>query len=400
LHLHPQAGRSLLAIGPKEDEMTETFRLGRIAGVRVGVNWSVVVIFALISLGLAAGRFPTIYPDLPSAAYSTAGLVAGLVFFASLLAHELAHAVVARRHGVEVEAITLWLFGGVAKLKGEPATPAGDLQVAAVGPLVSLVLAAAFAALTLVLDAAGAPGLVAGVTGWLALINVVLAVFNLVPAAPLDGGRILRAVWWWRTGDRTRAAVGAAQAGRVFGWVLIAGGVALALLGGGIGGLWMALIGWFITNAARSEQHYAEVSHTLAGLQVRDVMSPDPTVVPAGLDVGSFIDHYVFAHRYSTFPVVDTAGAPVGLVTLGRVKSVAADRRAVTTVGQVAVPLASVTVVAPDAVLVEVLSTLTAGAEGRALVVEQGRVVGIVSPADVMRRIEVADLAGPPPAGG
>ena len=222
-----------------EVAMSETFRLGHIFGVRVGVNWSVVVIFALITIGLAAGRFPLLYPDLAAGAYVTAGLVAGVVFFASLLAHEMAHAVVAKRNGVAVEAITLWLFGGVAKLKGEPTTPGADFRVAAIGPAVSLVLALVFALLGLLLDAVGAPELIVGVALWLGLINVVLAVFNLVPAAPLDGGRILRSLVWWRTGDRTRAAITAAHAGRVFGWFLIAVGVGTAGLGAGIGGLWL-----------------------------------------------------------------------------------------------------------------------------------------------------------------
>lgn len=381
--------------------MTETFRLGRIARVRVGVNWSVIVIFTLIALGLAAGRFPILYPGLPTVAYSAAGLVAGLVFFASLLAHELAHAIVARRNGVGVEAITLWLFGGVAKLEGEPATPAADFRVAAVGPGVSLVLAAGFGVLAVVAAALSAPDLVVGVVGWLALINAVLAVFNLVPAAPLDGGRILRAVLWWRTGDRTRAAVGAARAGRTFGWFLIAFGVAVAVFGGGIGGLWLALIGWFITTAARSEEEYARVSGSLSGVRVSDVMSANPTVVPSETTVADFIDRYVFSHRYSTFPVVGPAGVPAGLVTLRHVKTIPAADRTTLRVADVAAPMDRVAVVAPADPLADVLPRMSSGAEGRAVVVAHNQIVGIVSPVDVMRRLEVAELsAWSPPTGG
>jgi len=377
-----------------EISMTETFRLGHILGVRVGVNWSVVVIFTLITVGLAAGRFPLLYPDLPAGAYVAAGLVAGVVFFGSLLAHELAHAVVARRNDVSVEAITLWLFGGVAKLEGEPATPGADFRVAAVGPAVSLVLAVLFALLGLVLDVAGAPELVVGVALWLGLINAVLAVFNLVPAAPLDGGRILRALLWWQSGDRTRAAVSAARAGRGFGWFLIAAGVGIAVLGGGIGGLWLAFIGWFITMAARGEEDYARMSSTLAGVTVGDVMSADPVTVPAGTTVDRFIDDYVFAHNFSTFPVIDSGGRPVGLVALRDIKAMPVGKRASTTVEDVAVPLPWVTVVTTEQLAVDVLPRMAATTSGRALVMTGNTVVGLVSPVDVMRRLEVAELRG------
>lgn len=187
--------------------MTETVRLGRLFGVDVGVNWSVFVIFALISFGLAAGRFPVVHPDHPPSAYLAAGLAAGLIFLLSLFAHELSHAVVARRNGVGCDGITLWLFGGVARLTGEPDSPGADLRIAGIGPLVSLMLGGLFAAATGVLVAFDGPELVAAVLAWLALINIVLAVFNLAPAAPLDGGRILRAAVWKFSGDRHRAAV-------------------------------------------------------------------------------------------------------------------------------------------------------------------------------------------------
>lgn len=374
--------------------MSETFRLGHIFGVRVGVNWSVVVIFALITIGLAAGRFPLLYPDLAAGAYVAAGLVAGVVFFASLLAHEMAHAVVAKRNGVPVEAITLWLFGGVAKLEGEPTTPGADFRVAAVGPAVSLVLALVFALLGLLLDAVGAPELIVGVALWLGLINVVLAVFNLVPAAPLDGGRILRSLVWWRTGDRTRAAITAAHAGRVFGWFLIAAGVGIAVLGAGIGGLWLAFIGWFITMAARGEEDYARMSGTLAGVTVGEVMSPDPVTVPSGTTVDHFIDEYVFAHNFSTFPVVGESGNPVGVIALRDVKAMPPAQRAVATVEDLAVPLPWVTVVTTEQLAVEVLPRMAATASGRALVIAGNKVVGVVSPVDVMRRLEVAELRG------
>lgn len=201
--------------------MREHIRLGRVAGVDVGLNYSVLAIFLLITLGLATGRFPALFPDQAQVSYWVAGLAAGMLFFVSLLTHEVSHAVVARHFGLEVDTITLWLFGGVANLEGEAPDPAAELRIAGVGPLVSLVLAGAFWIVAVGLAAAGLPGLVADVSVWLAVINLMLAVFNVMPAAPLDGGRILRAFLWRRRGDRTSAAITAARAGRGFGWFVV-----------------------------------------------------------------------------------------------------------------------------------------------------------------------------------
>jgi len=194
--------------------MEETFRRGRIAGIRVGINWSVLVIFALIAYGLAGQYLPRVYPREGVAAYVVAGVTAAVVFVASLLAHEIAHALVAWRNGVSVEGITLWLFGGVARLSGEAPSPGAEVRIAGVGPLVSLVLGLGFGAAAAIAAAAGVSGLALAALEWLGGVNIALAVFNVVPAAPLDGGRLLRAVVWWRTGDRRKATAVASRAGR------------------------------------------------------------------------------------------------------------------------------------------------------------------------------------------
>jgi Zn-dependent protease/CBS domain-containing protein len=370
--------------------MHEHVRLGQIAGVAVGFNWSVLAIFALVTLGLAAGQFPMAYPGRTTAAYAVAGLIAGTVFFLSLLAHEIAHALVARRNGVEVEGITLWMLGGVARLQGEPATPAADLRIAGAGPAVSLALAAGFALVGALLRTVGSEGLPLGVCTWLATINLVLAVFNLIPAAPLDGGRLLRAALWRLRGDRVSAAVTASRAGRRFGWLLVALGLVQFVMVG-VGGLWLMLLGWFITTAATAEEQQAELSDALAGVRVADVMSADPVAVPAGITVGRFLDAYVFTHRHSTFPVTDD-GRLVGLVTLARVKRVPIHQRDTTQVREVACPLADVPVVGPDDALSDLLPRMTEATDGRALVVDGERLVGLVSPSDVVRRLEIAAL--------
>ncbi|HSJ46054.1 MAG TPA: site-2 protease family protein [Euzebyales bacterium] len=356
----------------------------------MGFNWSVLVIFALVTLGLAAGQFPMVYPGRTTAAYALAGLIAGMLFFLSLLAHEIAHAVVARHNGVEVDGITLWMLGGVARLQGEPATPSAELRIAGVGPAVSLALAAGFALIGVGLRAIGSAGLPTGVCMWLATINLVLAVFNLIPAAPLDGGRLLRALLWRLRGDRVGAAVTASRAGRRFGWLLVALGLVQFVMADP-GGLWLMLLGWFITTAATAEEQQAEVTGALAGVRVADVMSPDPVTVPAEITVARFLDAYVFAHRHSTFPVTDD-GRLTGMVTLQRVKRIPVGRRAATPVGQVACPLADVPVARSDDALSDLLPRMTTATDGRALVVDGDRLVGLVSPSDVVRRLEIAAL--------
>ncbi|CAM5377356.1 site-2 protease family protein [Streptomyces hirsutus] len=364
--------------------MRATFVLGRIAGVRVGVHWSVLFIFGIIVFGLSQGRLPETHPGRAWALYWAAGLCTALVFFASLLAHELAHAVVARRNGVEVDDIVLWFLGGAARLRTEASSPGAELRIAGVGPLVSLLLGGLFALGAWLLDLASGPGVVVEMVAWLAGINVLLAVFNALPAAPLDGGRLLRAFLWWRTGDRLRATAGATAAGRVLGWLLVALGLIAFMRTGTFGALWLALIGWFLIAAATAEGRQAQLRGVLAGVPVRDAMTPEPLTVPADTTVAGFLTSARYRYRHSAFPVTDD-GVPVGLVTLDSARKVPqAEDRAVT-VREVMMPLSQTTVVGPDSPLADLLPRMEPGAEHRVLVVDDGRLVGIVSLSDVSR---------------
>jgi Zn-dependent protease len=374
--------------------MSASFRLGRIAGVPVGVNWSVLVIFALIAAGLSAGQFPNAYPDRSPWAYALAGISAAVVFLLGLLAHEVSHAVVAQRNGIPVKGITLWLFGGVAELQGEADSPGKELRIAGVGPLVSLLLGGVFAGVAALLAAGDADSLVVGTFGWLAGINVALAVFNILPAAPLDGGRLLRAALWKARGDRTWAAVVSARAGRVLGWLLIAFGLVQFLLGAAFGGLWLALIGWFLLGAAGAEERQAQVGEALAGVRVSDVMSTDPQTVPADLRVAEFIDRYLLGYRHTAFPLAED-GRPVGLVSLERVSQVPPDQRDRVGLREVACNEKDLTITNPEERLTDLLPRLSQCADGRALVVTEGRLVGIVSPSDVNRAMLRGSLRRP-----
>ncbi|HEX6969527.1 MAG TPA: site-2 protease family protein [Micromonosporaceae bacterium] len=371
--------------------MRASLPLGRIAGVPVGVNWSVLVIFVLIAFGLTATLLPNAYPGYPAWAYLLVGISAAFVFFAGLLAHEVSHAILAKRNGLEVGGITLWLFGGVAELRGEPRSPGADLRIAGVGPLVSLVIGLGFAVVAVGLALAGVEGLVVGAFSWLAGINVLLAVFNLLPAAPLDGGRVLRAALWKWRGDRTWAAIAAARAGRVFGVLLIVLGLWQFLIGAGFGGLWLALIGWFLIGAAAAEEQQARVGSALSGVRVRDVMTERPQTASPDLTVADFVDHYLFAYRHSTLPLAED-GQPVGLVTLDRVRRVPAEQRAATPLREVACQADELVTAGPDEPLSDLLPRLSECSDGRALVVSEGALVGIVSPSDISRAVQRSSL--------
>jgi Zn-dependent protease/predicted transcriptional regulator len=364
----------------------ETLSLGRIAGVRVGLHWSVLVIVVLVAVALARGRLPAAHPGRPAWAYWVPALLTSLVFLASLLAHELAHAVVARRNGVQVDGITLWMLGGAARLRTEAPTPGAELRIAAVGPLTSAVAGGLFTGLAVGLDALRVPGLVVEAVAWLAGINIVLAVFNALPAAPLDGGRLLRSYLWHRTGDRVRATRGASAAGRALGWLLVVGGFAAVLFAGNLSGLWSALIGWFLVSTATAEARQAELRGALRGVTVSRVMTRDPVTVPAGTTIGRFLAETPFDRfRHSAFPVLAPDGGVAGLVTVGIVNDVPPQDRSATTIGEVMRPLPDVVTAAPDDMVVDLLPRLQESRERRALVLDGGRLVGIVTQADISR---------------
>jgi Zn-dependent protease len=365
--------------------MKASFHLGRIAGIRVGVNWSVLVIFVLIAWGLAASRFPATYPQYSNATHIVAAVLTAVVFFISLLAHEISHAVVARRNGLHVEDITLWLFGGVARLSGEARNPGAELRIAGVGPLVSLLLGGVFLGVAALLRAGDYDGLLLAAFAWLGGINVALAAFNVIPAAPLDGGRLLRSLIWWRTGDRLKATRWASRAGQAFGWALVLLGLLGFLTGEGFGALWLALIGWFVVGAATAENQQATVRGRLGELAIRGVMTPNPETAPGSMTVEELLRSELIQHRHSSFPLTDDGGAVTGLVTFNQIRRVAPQARASTRLRDIACPLDQVAQARPDEPAADLLPRLSECAEGRALVFSDGALVGIVSPSDVSR---------------
>jgi|SRR5579884_98846 len=377
------------------DALRESIPLGRVLGVRVGLNWSMLLIFLLVAWSLADSLLPDTAPGNSAAAYWTAALAGTFLFYASLLAHELAHSVVARRYGVVVEGITLWLFGGVSRLHGDAPSARAELRIAAVGPLTSLGLAMAGVVVSMGLAMLDMPALVVSVAMWLAVVNGMLAVFNLLPAFPLDGGRVLRAVLWQRRHDQVSATRSAARAGVVLGWALsLLGGVELVVTGS-FGGLWLMFIGWFVVGAARTEATQSILHEALRGVRVADVMSTSPVLAPDWIVLREFLDGYALRHRFTTFPVRDFAGHVVGLVALSQVKPAAGDSRDAVQVRDVMWPLDQVPTARPDEALTELLERMNAYPATRALVFDAERLVGIVSPSDVSRMLQVAALRRP-----
>ncbi|MGW5723384.1 site-2 protease family protein [Amycolatopsis sp. NPDC003865] len=372
--------------------MGEEIRLGRVAGFPVALHWSVLVTLWLFTWSLAYYTLPAEAPGHATATYWVAGAGGAVLLLGSILTHELAHAIVARRAGVEVKHLTIWLFGGVATFGSEVKDPRGDFRIAASGPATSLGLAAGFGGGAAVLNAVGVAHIVTTVAWWLAGFNALVGLFNLLPGAPLDGGRILRAYLWRRHGDRARAALGATRAGRILAFGSIGLGLVEFLLGYFMSGLWMIFIGWFLHTAARAEETQVRTRQMLAGVRVGDVMSSPPHTGPGRLTVDAFVDQYVLGKRYSAYPVVGPDGRIEGLITLARLRAVRPGDRASTLVREAAIPLAQVRTATPDQPLSEILPGLSPDTGGRVLVFDGDRLAGIVTPTDVARTIAAHEL--------
>lgn len=374
--------------------MNENLSLGRIAGIHVGLNWSLLVVAGLIAWSLAVGILPFSAPGHTSAAYWTAGLISAFVYLASLLAHELAHSVVATRFGVRVEGITLWLFGGVSRFSTESSSPGAQALITFVGPATSLVLGVLFLLASAAVGGGAQPGLFGASLAWLGYINLLLGAFNLLPAFPLDGGRILQSLIWVRTHDRLRATRIAARIGMGFAGLLIAYGLITFFASGNLfGGVWAVFLGWFLLSAARAEETGGLIRQALSGVKVVDVMTPNPVQAADDISVEEALHSYILTSRHSTFPTHDASGQLSGLLTMAAVKNVAPNARPTTLIKQVTCPLDQVSTASPGDSVANLLGRSEGCSEGRTLVVDGGRLVGIISPSDINRLLQ-RSLAG------
>jgi Zn-dependent protease/CBS domain-containing protein len=359
-----------------------SWRVGRIAGieVRIDSSWAVIALLITYSMYLRAS---VLYPELQGGGAVALGIVAAVLFFGSVLVHELAHAVVSQARGIRVQDITLFLFGGATRARVESRGPGDEFLIALVGPLTSGLLAGLFG----IVASLGGEVLsrpLAGTLGYLAWVNLVLAVFNLVPGFPLDGGRLLRSAIWKATGSLGRATRVASVAGQVVGWLLVAAGVAWLLAGDLAGGIWFAFIGWFLVQAARSSYQELQLQQLLRGVEAEEVMAGDLRRIPPELSLQNAVDNYFMRYDHSGFPV-EEQGRTIGLLTLRGVRQVPREQWPTHRVRDHMVSLGDQVVVAPDARMDGVLGKLEDGEAGRVLVAQDGEVVGIITPSDLTR---------------
>jgi Zn-dependent protease/CBS domain-containing protein len=366
--------------------VASSLRLGRVFGIEIGANWSLIFIFALIAWTLAVNILPTDVPGQPALAYWLTGAVGAIAFYVGLLAHELAHALVAQRSGVKVSGITLWLFGGVSQLEGEPRSAGAEALIAGVGPLTSFAVALVAYVLSAVLPR---PGLAWTLFAWLAFVNLALGLFNLVPAFPLDGGRLLGSFFWWRSGSRQRGVHSAVRIGRIFAYLMIAFGVFELFTGAVIDGIWSAFIGWFLLSAGSSEEAGTTLRAMLKSVPVAAAMSSPVVTVPDWLTVEQFLESVAPRHRFTTYPVHDSTGRLTGIVRLGDLVTLPSAVRTTKRLSDFARPIGQIPVARPDEDLAALIARLGTALDQRVLVYDKDQLVGILSPVDVARILTV-----------
>jgi Zn-dependent protease len=368
--------------------------LFRLLGFEVRADPSWLILALLIVWTLARGYFPTTHPGLATGVYWWMGVCGAVGLFGSIVVHELSHALVARRYDLPIRGITLFIFGGVAQMEDEPHSAPVELKMAIAGPLTSVAISFICYGAAQGLARLGVPAPVVLVTAWLAMINLVLAVFNMVPAFPLDGGRVLRAYLWNRRGDVRSATHTAARVGGAFGALLIGLGVVTVVLGDFISGMWWFLIGMFLRGAARSSYRQVLVRDALEGEPVRRFMNATPITVPPGLPLRRLVEDYIYGYHHELFPVSDN-GHLQGCVSTAQVKQVPSTAWDATTVGEVALPCTEQNTVTPDTEAIEALARMRRTGTSRLIVAEGDHVVGIVSLKDLLGFLSLKlDLEG------
>ena len=372
------------------------FRFIRIRGIDINIHWSWSIILLLVTLQLAAGRFPAQIPGESQVTYWVLGIIGALLLFASVLLHELSHSFVATARGLKVRDITLFIFGGAANIEGEPEKASDEFFIAAVGPFTSLVLAAIFGALALTVDppvgrvGAGA----AALFQYMSYINFILALFNMIPGFPLDGGRVLRSIIWAVNKDFQAATRIAGSIGQLVAYGFIILGLYQAFFGANfdVGGLWLSFIGWFLLNAAQQSTTGSVVRATLRGVTVANIMQPSPPTAFPHITIAHLLTQYILPYNLRALPVVTPEGQMVGIVTLSDIKDIPQERWGIVTVGDVMTGSDKLKVVRPQDSLEQAMQVLGEGDFDQLPVVDQaGKPVGLLTRAGVLRWLQIRE---------
>jgi Zn-dependent protease/predicted transcriptional regulator len=359
------------------------FKLFKLLGFEVGLEPSWIIIAILIVWSLSTGFFPFQIKNLSTQTYWMMGIIGAIGLFLSIVAHEFTHSMVARKHGVPMKGITLFIFGGVAEMGDEPPSANAEFQIAVVGPLSSIAIALIFYAINKLGMQAGWPQPVNGVVAYLAMINGFLAVFNLVPAFPLDGGRILRSILWgWRKNLRWATRI-SASIGTGFGIFLIVLGVLRVLSGNFIGGMWIFLIGMFIQNAAKMSYQQLITRKALEGEPLKRFMNTEPVTVPSSITVEQLVEEYVYRYHFKLFPVVNNHKL-LGCVTTKQIKETPREEWASKSAGDLTIRCSEENTITPDVDSVEALSAMRHSNASRLMVVEGDKLVGIIALKDML----------------
>lgn len=362
--------------------------IGKIKGIEIEINISWLVIFALLTYMLATSYFPVNYPEWNETVNWILATVMALMFFSSVLLHELSHSLVSIRQGLIVKKITLFIFGGMAQIEKEVDDPVKELKIAIAGPAMSIVLAGIFFLFANVLAAAGAQAYFIVPFTYLATVNIILAIFNMVPAFPLDGGRVLRAIIWKVKGDMQQATKIASSLGSFFGYFLIFNGVFLALAGNLFNGLWFLFIGWFITQASQSSYQHVVMNDMFNKICVNKFMTENVVTVEYYVSLEQLVEDYFYKYKFSMFPVV-RIGEIMGIVTLDDIKKVHKSIWDETTVGSIAQKIEEDLIVSPRDTVSIAMDKAFKNGVGRVLVMEDGRLLGIVSRTDILNYIRI-----------
>ncbi len=380
--------------------MASSFKLGRIAGIQIGIHYTWLLIFTLVTWSLAQGFFPANYPGWAEATYWLVGAVSALALFASVLVHELSHSFMARSRGVEVDSITLFIFGGVSNLKTETEKPKDEFLISIVGPLTSFALAGLFWAADRWLVPGNTP--LGVMLAYLTMVNVLVGGFNLVPGFPLDGGRVLRSIIWGASGNLRKATQIASAVGQGFGFLLILWGVSQMFGGAFLNGLWTVFIGWFLNNAAEMTRRQQVQREDLRGVSVEALMDLEPPLAPPGMSVREFVFEHVLRRDERAALLVD-GGRLLGIASISDAKKVPREDWDATPLGRIMTP-APLKTIAPETDLSQALELLVDGELNQLPVVRDGQLVGLLSRADVLRflqlRAELAIRPLPGTAGG